>query len=146
MAVGRICSRITATASPDESVRAAARRMAEFGVGTLVVLKEGSRGARAIGLITDRDIAVRCVAEQRDPDVALVSQVMSTPVHTVDDQTPVEEALTRMAAAGTRRLIVTSDGDRVAGILTLDDVLDLMGREAAAVGRLLEKQQPHVHA
>jgi CBS domain-containing protein len=144
MAVGRICSRVTATASPDESVRAAARRMAEFGVGTLVVLKEGSRGARAVGLITDRDIAVRCVAEKRDPDVALVSQVMSAPVHTVDDHIPVEEALARMAAAGTRRLIVTSDGERVAGILTLDDVLDLMGREAAAIGRLLEKQQPHV--
>lgn len=144
MAVGRICSRITATASPDESVRAAARRMAEYGVGTLVVLKE-NRGARAVGLITDRDIAVRCVAEQLDPDEVLVSQVMSAPVHSVSDDTPVEEALARMAAAGTRRLIVTSDGDRVAGILTLDDVIDLIGREAAAIGRLLEKQQPHVH-
>ena len=145
MAVGRICSRITATASPDESVRAAARRMAEYGVGTLVVLKE-NRGARAVGLITDRDIVVRCVAEKLDADDVLVSQVMSAPVHTVSDDIPVEEALARMAAAGTRRLIVTSDGDRVAGILTLDDVIDLIGREAAAIGRLLEKQQPHVHA
>jgi CBS domain-containing protein len=48
MSVGRICTRITASASPDESVRAAARRMAEYGVGTLVVLKE-DRGARAVG-------------------------------------------------------------------------------------------------
>jgi CBS domain-containing protein len=143
MGVGRICSRITATASPDETVRAAARRMAEYEVGTLVVLKE-NRGSRAVGVITDRDIVVRCIAERLDPDTALVSQVMSTPVHSVSDDTPVEEALSRMARAGTRRLIVTGEDDRLAGILTLDDVLELMGRESAAIGRLLEKQQPHV--
>jgi len=145
MAVGRICSRITATASPDETVRAAARRMAKYGVGTLVVLQEDrGRGARAVGLITDRDIAVRCVAESLDPGEVRVSEVMSAPVHSVSDDTPIEEALARMVSAGTRRLVVTSDGDRVAGILTVDDVLDLIAREAAAIGHVLEKQQPHV--
>ena len=62
MSAGGICSRIIATASPDESIRAAARRMAEYDVGTLVVLKE-NRGCHAVGVITDRDIAIRCVAE-----------------------------------------------------------------------------------
>lgn len=143
MGVGRICSRITATAAPDESVRTAARRMAEYGVGTLVVLKE-NRGARAVGVVTDRDVAIRCVAENLDPDTLRVSQVMSTPVHSVSDDTPLEDALRRMAAAGTRRLVVTSDDDRVAGILTMDDILDLFARETAAIGMLLEKQQPHV--
>lgn len=143
MAVGRICTRITASASPDESVRTAARRMAEYGVGTLVVLKE-DRGARAVGLITDRDIAVRCVAENLDPESVRVSKIMSAPVHTVSDDTSVEEALSIMASAGTRRLVVISDGERVAGILTLDDVLGRASREWTAIGRLLERQQPNV--
>lgn len=143
MSVGRICTRITASASPDESVRAAARRMAEYAVGTLVVLKE-DRGARAVGLITDRDIAVRCVAEGLDPETVLVSKIMSTPVHSVSDDTPIEEALSRMASVGTRRLVVISDGDRVSGIFTLDDVLDRTSREWTAIGRLLERQQPNV--
>jgi CBS domain-containing protein len=140
-----MCSRITATAAPRESVRAAARRMAEFEVGTLVVL-EGDRASRAVGMVTDRDIALRCVAQHRDPDATPVSAIMSTPVHTVPDDTPIEEALARMAGVGARRLIVTADGDRLAGILTLDDVLDLLVRETAAIGRLLDKQQPHVPA
>lgn len=143
MTAGRLCSRILATASPDESVRAAARRMAEFDVGTLVVLKE-NRGSHAVGVITDRDIAVRCVAEKLDPDEALVSEVMTTPVHVVSDDTSIEEAISRMASSGTRRLIVTEDGDRVAGILSLDDILDSIVREASAIGRLLEKQQPRI--
>lgn len=145
MSAGRICSRIMATASPDESIRTAARRMAEFDVGTLVVLKE-NRGSRAVGVITDRDITVRCVAENLDADEARVSEVMTTPVHAIGDATSIEDALAKMAATGTRRLIVTGEGDRVAGILSLDDVLDRLVAEATAIGRLLEKQQPRVPA
>jgi CBS domain-containing protein len=145
MTAGQLCSRILATASPDESVRAAARRMEEYDVGTLVVLKE-DRAARAVGIITDRDIAVRCVARNLDPDEVLVSDVMTAPARTVRDDTPVEDALAKMAAAGTRRLVVTAEGERVAGLLSLDDVLEEMARRAAAIGKLLEKQQPRVPA
>ena len=143
MSAGQICSRILATASPDESIRAAARRMAEYDVGTLVVLKE-NRGSHAVGLVTDRDIAIQCVAHNRDPDEVLVSEIMATPVHAIRDDTPIEEALLKMAEVGTRRLVVTGEGDRAAGILTLDDVLDLLAGEAAAIKRLLVKQQPKV--
>lgn len=145
MSAGRICSRIIATASPDESIRTAAHRMAEYDVGTLVVLKE-NRGSHAVGLITDRDIAIRCVAENRSPDHALVSEIMTTPAHSVSDDTPIEEALAKMADVGTRRLVVTGEGGRVAGILTLDDILDLLTREMAAIKQLLSKQQPKVPA
>lgn len=143
MTAGRLCSRVLATASPDETIRKVARRMAECDVGALVVL-EKNRGTRAVGLITDRDIVLRCVAENLDPDDAKVSEIMTTPVFTVRDETPIDEAVSKMAAAGTRRLVVTAEGDRVAGILTLDDILDAMTRETAAIGKLLQKQQPSV--
>jgi CBS domain-containing protein len=119
--------------------------MAEYDVGALVVRKE-TRGTRAVGVITDRDIALRCVAEKVDPDATLVSEIMAKPVFTVRDETPIEEAVSKMAAAGTRRLVVTAEGDRVAGLLSLDDVLDDMVRETAAIGKLLQKQQPQVPA
>ena len=143
MTAGRLCSRILATASPDESVRTAARRMAEYDVGALVVLKE-NRGASAVGMITDRDIVVRCLVEKLDPDDTNVSDIMTKPVFTVPNETPIDEALGKMAAAGTRRLVVIAEGDRVAGILTLDDVLESLVRETAAIGKLIEKQQPSV--
>ena len=145
MTAGRLCSRILATASPDESVRKAAKRMADYDVGALVVLKE-DRGSKAVGIITDRDIVLRCVVEQLDPEEASVSDIMSKPVYTVRDETPLEEAVSQMASTGTRRLVVTAEGDRVAGILTLDDVLEDIVRETAAIGKVLQLQQPQVPA
>ena len=143
MSAGRICSRVVATASPDETIGAAARRMAEYDVGTIVVL-EGDRAKRAVGIVTDRDIVTRCVAEKLDPEATPVSRLMTTTIQSVGEHTPIEQALARMGSAGTRRVVVTGEADRLVGILSLDDVLGLLVEAASAVGRLLEKQQPHI--
>ena len=142
MSAGRICSRVVATASPDETVETAAHRMAEYDVGTIVVV-EGSP-VQAVGIVTDRDIVTRCVATGREVTKTPLSEVMSKPVQAVEEHTPIEQAVSRMASAGTRRLVVTGETDRVVGILGLDDVLDLLTQEHAAIGRLLEKQQPRI--
>lgn len=115
MSAGRICTRVIATASPTESIRAAAERMAMYDVGSLVVLDGGRRG-RAVGMVTDRDIVLRCVAKNIDPDQGRVSQVMTTPVQTVDRYTSIAEAVSQMANAGTRRLLVTGDAEGVVGV------------------------------
>ena len=145
MSVGKICSRVIATASPHETIRTAAQRMAAYDVGTLVVLEGGPQG-RAVGMVTDRDIAIRCVAKKLDPDQERVSEVMTTPVQTVDEHTPIGEAVARMANAGTRRLIVTADVEGVVGVLSMDDVLGLVVEQTAAIGRLLERQKPLIPA
>lgn len=145
MSVGERCSRIMATAWPKESVRVAAQRMAENDVGTLVVVDpDGS--TQALGILTDRDIATRCVAGNLDPDRTPVSRVMTAPVHTVDEHATIEDAVAKMAIAGTRRLVVAGKGGAALGILSLDDVLDLLIEENASIGHLLEKQKPHVTA
>lgn len=145
MSVGRLCSRVVATATPEESARVAARRMAEHDVGSLVVIEPDGL-SRAVGIVTDRDLVVRCVAGLRDPESAKVGELMSTPVHTVDEDTPIEEAIRQMAGAGTRRLVVTGSGQRLVGILSLDDVLELLIGETTSIGLLLHKQQPHIVA
>ena len=145
MSAGRICSRVVATATPAETIRVVARRMADNDVGALVVVS-GNGALRATGIITDRDITTRCVAAGLDLDRTPVSQVMSTPVQSVNEATPIEQALARMASTAMRRLVVTGEHDRPVGILSLDDVLDLLAVEAGAIGRLLSKQQPHVEA
>jgi CBS domain-containing protein len=143
MSTGTVCSRVVATAGPDETVRAAAQRMAKNHVGSLVVtLPKGSPAL--YGMVTDRDIAVCCVAGNLDPDRTLIREVMTSPVHSIDEFTPLEEAVSRMATSGVRRLVVTDAKDELVGILSLDDVLDHLIKEAGSVGRLLEKQQAHV--
>jgi CBS domain-containing protein len=143
MTVGQICSRIVATALPSEYVRVAARRLAQHDVGTLVVVSPVD-SEQAIGIVTDRDLALRCVAGTVDPDVARIEQVMTQPVETIDEFVSIESALSRMAEHGIRRLVVTGDGHHMVGILSLDDVLDLLGHEFRPLTRLLDKQQPHI--
>ena len=143
MSAGRICTRIVATVSPRETVRVAARRMAEHEVGTLVVV-ESDGVTRPIGIVTDRDIAIRCVGGGLDPDNTPVSKMMTSPVATVEEHSSVEDAVSRMAVTSARRLVVTGDEGELVGILSLDDVIGLITDEARAVGRLLERQEPHL--
>jgi signal-transduction protein with cAMP-binding, CBS, and nucleotidyltransferase domain len=144
MLTGRICTRVVATAVPTESVRVAAQRMAHHGVGTLVIVDPVS--LQPLGVVTDRDLAIRCLAENRDPDAETISAVMTAPALTIADDVPIEEATTRMAKAGIRRLVVTGTDAGMVGLLSLDDVLERLVEEVNAVGRLLERQSPRIAA
>ncbi len=136
MSVGRICVREVFLARPDESAEAAAQRMVKEGVGTLVVL---DADRRPIGLVTDRDLMARCVAEGLQPATTPVHAVMSAPLALVRETTPIEDALSRMVSLRVRRLPVVDAEERLTGILALDDVLDLLGEEMAAVGRAVRR-------
>lgn len=139
MSVGRICTRTVILASPEETVSDAAARMEREGVGSLVVADESRR---PVGILTDRDVALRCVGRGLDPHATEVSDVMTGPVHDVSEGTPIEDALSLMASAGTRRLVVTDEEGRLVGILAVDDVLDLLIEEAESIGRILRSQAP----
>ncbi len=139
MSAGKICTRIVASTAPSETVRAAARRMADHNVGTLVVLDDEKK---PVGLLTDRDVVLRVVSWGRDAESVLVSDVMTTPAHTVHADTPIEEALVRMRGAAVRRLVVVDDDGEAAGVLSVDDVLELMTEEATVLGQLLRKEVP----
>jgi CBS domain-containing protein len=119
--------------------------MEEDDVGTLVVVE--SQGLdRPTGILTDRDLAIRCLAHGLDAEETAISRVMSSPVHTIDENAPIEFALAEMAAAATRRLVVTGKGEKAVGVLSLDDLLRVLTEQAASLGQLLEKQRPHVPA
>jgi CBS domain-containing protein len=117
--------------------------MFDHEVGTLVVVEQSGQ---AVGVLTDRDIALRCVGGRVDPNKTIVEELMSTPAHSVDQHTPVEDAVSRMADLGLRRLVVTGEDNRVVGILSLDDVLGQIIQETQAIGRLLKQQKPGILA
>jgi CBS domain-containing protein len=137
MSVGRLCVRTVHTASPDETILEAARRMAREETGSLVIL---DLERLPIGILSDRDVMMRCVAEGKDPASTPVSELMSTPVASVRESMPIEEALAQMASCHVRRMPVVDDDDRLVGILALDDVLELLVEEAGTIGRLLRKR------
>jgi len=145
MSVGRICSRVVVTASPNENITTAARRMADQDVGTLVVV-EGGHPQKAVGILTDRDIVIRSVARRLNPIETEIVDVMSSPVHTIDEHTPIEDAVARMGRAATRRLVVTGQDNSLVGLLSIDDILDVVVAETEAIGRLLQQQKPRIPA
>jgi len=136
MSVGRICVRTVWTAEPDESLRAAAQRMAEANVGTIVVLDDERV---PVGILTDRDVMLRCVVDGEDADQTKVSEVMTSPISMVREDTPIEEALNVMATCNVRRLPIVDEKNRLVGILAVDDVVELLAEETSTLGRLLAK-------
>lgn len=101
-----------------ESAATAARRMRDFRVGCVVVVRD----ARPVGILTDRDLAIRVVAEGRDPESTPVSEIVTYEAATVQRDAGIETAVRLMSDRGVRRLpIVTEDG-KVTGIVTADDL------------------------
>jgi len=110
---------------PDMSVRNAARRMAEEGVGCLIVV---DRQGELAGVVTDRDLVTRALAEGANPDTTAVGDVMTVSPVTIEDDSDLDEAARRMREAGVRRLPIVDRRRRVVGMLSLDDLLGEMGR------------------
>ena len=105
------------TVEPDQPVAEAARSMREGDVGALVVVQEG----RATGIVTDRDIVLRAVADDKDPGALRVADVASVATVTVTPDQPATEAVRLMREHDVRRLVVVQDG-RPAGIVSLGDL------------------------
>ncbi len=139
MSAGRICTRVTYTASRAERARDAAVRMQDHGIGTLAVV---DRDNRPVGIVTDRDLAIRCVAGGLDPERTSLDEIMSSPVCSVAEDTPIESALATMAAAEVRRAVVIDVEGSLVGILALDDILELLIEETQSIGALLRAQAP----
>lgn len=120
MQVKDIMSANVVTVDGEETVAAAARLLSRCNVGALPVT---ARGGRLVGMLTDRDIAVRCVAANFDPNLTRVRSVMSGGPVTVPAEESRETAARTMEKHRVRRLPVTQNG-KLVGMLSRGD-LDL---------------------
>ena len=109
------------TIDADKPISYAAKMMRDEDVGLAPVVE----GDRLVGTLTDRDIAIRVVAEGHDPDSTKVKDVASKDVVTVDPQQGLDEALRLMAEHQVRRLPVVEEDGRVVGVVAQADVARL---------------------
>jgi CBS domain-containing protein len=115
--VEEIMTRDPRTVNADDPVIDAARIMRDSDIGDAVVMD----GGQVTGIVTDRDIVVRGVAEGIDAQSASVSDVCTTGVETIEPEASVDEALSRMREKDIRRLPVAKNG-RPVGIISLGDL------------------------
>jgi CBS domain-containing protein len=137
MGIGEICIREVTVMGPDESVRTAAELMERHSVGNVIILEEGVPS----GILTDRDIAIRVVARGLDTEKTTTRDVMSRKLATVKEGAGVGDSIRLMLSARARRLPVLREDGTLAGIVTLDDLLDLLAEEANALVKIVRSQQ-----
>ena len=106
------------TVEPDKTVVDAARIMMREDAGVVPVTENG----RLTGMVTDRDIAIRVVAEGKDPQSTPVREVASKDLVTIDPEQDLDEALRLMAQHQVRRLPVVEEDGRLVGVVAQADV------------------------
>ena len=117
----------------DKSVTYAAKMMRDENVGLAPIVE----GDRLVGTVTDRDIAIRVVAEGKNPESTMVREIASTRLVTVDPQEDLDDALRLMAKHQVRRLPVVEEDGRLVGVVAQADVA--RAADDTRTGDLVEK-------
>ncbi|CUU59829.1 CBS domain-containing protein [Parafrankia irregularis] len=115
--VAEVMTRAPATVRPDETLAEAARTMRETEAGDVLVVDDGE----LVGILTDRDIVIRIVAESRDTSTAKVHEACSAELETVTPDTSIDDAAELMRLRAVRRLPVV-EGTQPVGIISLGDL------------------------
>lgn len=132
MKVSDVMTAQVVTATPETSVRKVAKMMSEIDSGVVPIVEED----RVIGMVTDRDLVLRVVAEGGDLEQP-VRDVMSGDIQSCTTEDTLADATAKMGSHQVRRLVVLNDAGRLAGILSLGDVAVDYG--AKQVGKTLEE-------
>jgi CBS domain-containing protein len=118
--IKEVMTRDVRACEPNATVAEAAKVMAQEDVGPVPIVED----SRLVGILTDRDIVVRVVAEGRDPNATTVGEIASTELVTVSPGDDLDEALKLLAKRQVRRLPVV-EGDQLVGIVAQADIARL---------------------
>ncbi|MCK9307188.1 MAG: CBS domain-containing protein [Methanoculleus sp.] len=141
MGIVKCCREQVVAVSPDTPAVEVARIMGEKNVGSVVVITGDNRPA---GILTDRDLAVRVMAQEKNPGQVRAEEVMTRDVITFQDNMGIYEAITKMTDSGIRRMPVVDDAGKMIGIVTMDDMIRMLGEEMAVIAKNIEKQSPPI--
>lgn len=141
MPISEICNREVVVVRRDDTVLDAAKLMRQHHVGDVLVVEERNGAKVPVGIVTDRDLVVEIMAPELDHLVITVGDIMAPELATVKENTGVFEAIQYMRGTGVRRLPVVNDSGGLVGILTLDDLLELLSEELLELARLVRHEQ-----
>lgn len=141
MATGEMCNREVVIVERETSLGEAARLMRQYHVGDLVVVESLEGGRRPVGIVTDRDIVLEVVAMDIAPESLRVGDIMGASLASVRDSEGVFETMRYMRTLGVRRLPVVDEAGWLVGIITLDDLLELLADEMGELARLVARER-----
>ncbi len=143
MAIGEICNREVVYVNREVTVHAACKLMRHYHVGSLVVVDETGGKRVPVGILTDRDIVVEIDAMDLDPKVITAGDIMSAALATVPENHGVLETIEVMRFKGVRRMPIVDAEGRLIGIVTIDDLLEVLAEELTDIARIVSREQSH---
>jgi CBS domain-containing protein len=141
MNVGRLCQRQVVTIVEAAELTAAAQLMRARHVGFLVVVTAADRGKqKVVGVLTDRDIVVAVIAREVAARELKVGDVMTRSPLLAEEGQPIESVLCLMREVGVRRVPVVDELGHLAGVLSLDDVLEAMAEQLVNIAASIRSE------
>ena len=142
MPIGEICVREVVVAQRNTTVQEAAHLMRQHHVGNLLVVdrKNGASGV-PVGIVTDRDITISVVATKLDPAVFTLGDLLTGDLVCASEEQGVFETIQQMRVKGVRRMPVVSRDGNLVGIVSLDDMVQLLADEMNELARLISSEQ-----
>lgn len=143
MAIGEICNREVVIAQQETTVLEASRLMRQYHTGDLVVVEETDGKRIPIGIVTDRDVVIEVVSMALDSSVITIGDIMGLELATVKESEGVFETMRYMRTKGVRRLPVVDAQGVLVGIVTLDDLLELLAEEMNELCKIISNEMRH---
>ena len=141
MPVKDVCVRSVVHVNRETTIHEAAQLMRQHHVGDLIVADPGEDGIKPVGIITDRDVVLSVVAPKLDATVITVGDIMGADLVTCREDMGVSECIHKMRSRGVRRMpIVNLAGDLV-GIVSVDDLIEILAEELSELARLIAREQ-----
>ncbi|HEY5993639.1 MAG TPA: CBS domain-containing protein [Gallionellaceae bacterium] len=141
MPVSELCNREVVIVQRSSTVQEAAQLMREHHVGDLVVVEKHDGAQMPVGVVTDRDLVLEVMAPEIDQKSITVGDLVGPRLAAVKESTGVFESIQYMRAQGVRRLPVVDDQGALIGILTMDDVLELLSEELLELVKVVRHEQ-----
>jgi CBS domain-containing protein len=141
MAIGEFCNREVVFATRTTGIREAAQLMRRYHVGDLVVVDEVEGKRLPVGMVTDRDIVIEIIAQSLAIDDLTVGDIMGPQLISVEEKEDVVETIRRMRAHGIRRIPVVGQDGGLVGIVSVDDMLDLLAEELTELAKVAPREQ-----
>jgi len=141
MLLKEVCTPDVVCCSAQTSALEAARLMRHMHVGDLVVVDDPQEEGIPLGVITDRDLVVEVLGNERDPAATIVGSLMHTPVVIAQESEDTSQLIERMRTHGIRRVPVVDQQGGVVGIITVNDLLRLFVTDASALLDIMAKGQ-----
>ncbi|KTD20995.1 CBS domain protein [Legionella lansingensis] len=141
MRVGEFCNREVVMIMSDESVKKVAELMRLHHVGDVILVEEQDGKKTPVGIISDRDLVIEVMVPGLNPDDLAARDIVTRSLMVVHEDDSLLDALDLMREKGVRRLPVVDIKNTLIGIITLDDITDLLAEMLGNVSGVVERQR-----